>query len=205
MTILNDTGEKMKSDVLKITKDEASLSALIAETKKAAEYANLGAKEALRLSLLAEELIGMLPELLGYSDGSFWIESEGKKFDLHVSLCPNEFLTADKRKKLISVSSDGKNSAAVGIMAKIKLAAQFMLVDYQLGRARIPPIYADVFKEGDGDSSVVWSLNDYQEKARKKKGEIWDELEKSIISNLADNVLVNLQGDKVEIIVKKEF
>ena len=82
MTILNDTGEKMKSDVLKITKDEASLSALIAETKKAAEYANLGAKEALRLSLLAEELIGMLPELLGYSDGSFWIESEGKKFDL---------------------------------------------------------------------------------------------------------------------------
>ena len=65
MTILNDTGEKMKSDVLKITKDEASLSALIAETKKAAEYANLGAKEALRLSLLAEELIGMLPELLG--------------------------------------------------------------------------------------------------------------------------------------------
>lgn len=195
----------MKSDVLKITKDEASLAALLTETKKAAEYAKLGAKETLRLSLLAEELIGMLPELLGYSDGSFWIENTSKKFDLHVSLCPNEFLTAEKRKKLISVSSDGENSAAVGIMAKIKLAAQFMLADYQRGRARIPAIYADVLKEGDSDSSVVWSLNDYQEKARKKKGEIWDELEKSIISNLADNVLVNLECDKVEIIVKKEF
>ncbi len=195
----------MKSDILKLTKDDASFAALQEETKKAAARANLDKKEALRLSLLAEELIGMLPELLGFSDGSFWIENEGKKFNIHVSLCPNELLTAEKRKRLISVSSDRENSAAVGIMAKIKLAAQFMLADYQQGRARIPAIYADVLKDADDGSSVVWSLNDYQEKARKVKGEIWDELEKSIISNLADNVIVNMQSDKVDIIVEKAF
>lgn len=195
----------MKSEILKLTKDAASLEPLLTETKKAAEGAGLDKKQALRLSLLAEELIEMLPELLGFSDGSFWVESEGKKFYLHVSLCPNEFLTAEKRKRLISVSSDKENAAAVGIMAKIKMAAQFMLADYQRGRARIPAIYADALQESGEESSVVWSLKDYQEKARKLKGEIWDELEKSIISNLADNVLVNLEGDKVEIIVKKEF
>ena len=195
----------MKSDVLILSKDTASLEALLSETKNAATHANLNKKEALRLSLLAEELVGMLPELLGFSDGIFWIENEGKKFELHVSLCPNEFLTAEKRKKLISVSSDGKNEAAVGIMAKIKLAAQFMLVDYQQGRMRIPNIYGDVLKDGKDTASVVWSLNDYQEKARKEKGECWDELEKSIISNIADNTLVSLQNNKVDIVVKKEF
>ncbi len=195
----------MKSEVFKLSKDIGSLTALLTETKDAAERANLDKKETTRLSLLAEELVGMLPELLGFSDGFFWIESEGKKFELHVSLCPNEFLNAEKRKKLISVSSDGKNSAAVGVMAKIKLAAQFMLADYQQGRMKIPAIYDEVLKDDKDTSSVVWSLNDYQDKARKEKGEQWDELEKSIVSNIADNVLVNLQGDKVEIIVKKDF
>ena len=83
----------MKSDVLKLSNDIASLKALLAETKNAATRANLNKKESLRLSLLAEELVGMLPELLGFTDGSFWIENEDKKFELHVSLCPNEFLT----------------------------------------------------------------------------------------------------------------
>ena len=75
----------MKSEILKLTKDAASLEPLLTETKKAAESAGLDKKQALRLSLLAEELIEMLPELLGFSDGSFWVESQGKKFYLHVS------------------------------------------------------------------------------------------------------------------------
>ncbi len=195
----------MKSEVFKLSKDMDSLQALLTETKSAAERGKLDKKESVRLSLLAEELVGMLPELLGFSDGNFWIESEGKKFAIHVSLCPNEFLTAEKRKKLISVSSDKKNSAAVGVMAKIKLAAQFMLLDYQQGRMRIPAIYDEVLKNDEDNLSAVWALSDYQEKAKKLKGECWDELEKSIISNIADNVLVNLQGDKVEIIVEKDF
>ena len=195
----------MKSQVLNLSEDTESLKALLTETKRAAESANLDKKEATRLSLLAEELVGMLPELLGFTDGQFWIENEEKNFELHVSLCPNEFLTAEKRKKLISVSSDGKNSAVVGIMAKIKLAVQFMLVDYQQGRMRIPAIYDEVLKDDKEASSVVWSLNDYREKADKIKGEIWDELEKSIVSNIADNILVSLDGNKVEIVVKKKF
>ena len=87
---------------------------------------------------------------------------------------------------------------------KVPLFIHFSFPALQ-GRMKIPAIYDEVLKDDKDTSSVVWSLNDYQDKARKEKGEQWDELEKSIISNIADNVLVNLQGDKVEIVVKKDF
>ena len=33
----------------------------------------------------------------------------------------------------------------------------------------------------------------------------WDELEKSIIANLADDVIVSVKGNRVEIEIKKNF
>lgn len=38
-----------------------------------------------------------------------------------------------------------------------------------------------------------------------KKEEEWDQLEKSIVAKLADNVIVGVMGKKVDIIIKKEF
>ena len=86
----------MKSDVCKLTNNAASLEAILKESEKAAAYVNLDKKEAMNLRLMAEELIGMLPELLSFSDGEFWIISDGKKFELHVALLANEALTYEK-------------------------------------------------------------------------------------------------------------
>jgi len=54
-------------------------------------------------------------------------------------------------------------------------------------------------------SAYAWSLQKYRVKSEEKKDEAWDELEKSIIANIADDVLVSLNGKSVEIIVKKTF
>ena len=35
--------------------------------------------------------------------------------------------------------------------------------------------------------------------------EEWDQLEKSIVAKLADDVIVGVRGKKVEIIIKKKF
>ena len=41
--------------------------------------------------------------------------------------------------------------------------------------------------------------------ASKEKEEAWDELEKSVITKIADDVIVGIQGRKVDIIVKKNL
>jgi hypothetical protein len=193
----------MKSDICKLTQDIASLDAVLSETEKASEYVGLDQKQASRMRLLAEELVGMLPELLSFSQGEFWVETNGKAFELHASLIPEEPLTAYKRDQLLEVSTTGKNEAAKGIMNKIRLAAQFMMLDYNhIAEYMIQPM--EFYRYGMTNSSM-WSLSAYSDKAKSEKGEPWDELERSIIANIADDVLVGLQGKRVDIIVKKAF
>ena len=198
----------MKSDIIKLTGDIDSLKAVLSETEKTASYAQLDKKQGGRLRLLSEELVEMLPSLLAFSVGEFWIDCDGKSFELHTSLTPNEAMTSERRDELLSVSKSGKNAAATGIMAKIRLAATFMMIDYEKNAAEMPADYG-FYHDGMGGSSYfttsAWSLSAYRMNAGKEKGEEWDELEKSIVANLADDVLVGVEGKKVEIIVKKNF
>lgn len=193
----------MKSDIIKLsgdTKDNASLKAVLSETEKTAEYAELDKKQEGRLRLLAEELINMLPEVLEFSSGEFWIDCSGKQFEMHTSLTPDVGINSEKRDELLKLSKSGKNAAAVGIMSKIRLAVTFMLLD--------PNIYQNSFMYLGADptgESLVWTLDTFRKEAKEKKGEAWDELEKSIIGNIADDVLVGVEGKRVEIVVKKTF
>ena len=50
----------------------------------------------------------------------------------------------------------------------------------------------------------TWTLSRYKD-SQKNSEEPWDELEKSIIANLADDVIVSVKGNKVEIVIVKTF
>ena len=59
---------------------------------------------------------------------------------------------------------------------------------------------------------IGWSLNAYQEQLgqmvnEKREGaeEAWDELEKSVIAHVADEVKISIHGYDVEMIVFKKF
>ena len=199
----------MKSDICVLSaNDIESLKKVFSETEKTAVYAALDKKQSGRLRLLAEELVEMLPSLLAFTAGEFWIDCKGTNFELHTTLTPNNSLTSEKRDELLKVSSSGKNAAATGIMAKIRLAATFMLIDYEKNVAEMPATAA-FYHDGMGANPYFpissWSLENYRAKAKSEQGEKWDELEKSIIANIADDVLVGVEGKKVEIIVKKSF
>lgn len=199
----------MKSDICTLSaNDIESLKKVLSETEKTAVYAALDKKQSGRLRLLAEELVEMLPSLLAFTAGEFWIDCKGTNFELHTTLTPNNSLTSEKRDELLKVSSSGKNAAATGIMAKIRLAATFMLIDYEKNVAEMPATAA-FYHDGMGANPYFpissWSLENYRAKAKSEQGEKWDELEKSIIANIADDVLVGIEGKKVEIIVKKSF
>ena len=59
--------------------------------------------------------------------------------------------------------------------------------------------------------NVVWTLDTYRQgvDGAKETGEeakeAWDELEKSILANLADDLIVAIRGDEAEITVVKKF
>jgi hypothetical protein len=60
-------------------------------------------------------------------------------------------------------------------------------------------------------SAVVWSMALYKEDVQnhisenEKASEAWDELEKSIVANIADDVKVKIIGNDVEMIIIKSF
>ena len=193
----------MKTDVFELTQDKQNLDIMLNEAEKAAAYSGLDKKQTIRLRLLAEELIGMLPELLEYIKGEFWIESKGKAFELHLSATLDDMFAAD-REKLLSISTSGKNAAAKGVMGKVRSVFETMLIEY----VATPSVYyADYYSMGmlpePSYYTALWSLEQY--KTAEKDENKWDELEKSIIANLADDVVVGIKGKNVDIIVKKNF
>jgi hypothetical protein len=195
----------MKSNICELSQNTAALSAILEEAEKTAVYVALDKKQSGRLRLLAEELVGMLPELLHFSTGEFWIEANGKSFELHTALSPNDMMTYELREKLLALSSSGKNAAATGIMAKIRLAAEFMMIDYSQTAMANEGFYLSGIDHNQTFYAAAWSLNLYREQTKAEQGEPWDELERSIVANIADDVLVGVDGKKVEIIVKKAF
>lgn len=192
----------MKSDVHVLTNTMEDFRIIPEEAEKIAVYNNLDERESRRLRLLSEELIGMLPELLEYGTGEFWIENTGKNYELHVSLSVENFMNID-RDKLLSVSKSGKNAAAVGVINKIRIAAELMMIGYaEASMYEGVDFYEMGVMNQYLDYTHAWSLDSYREQAKQPE---WDELEKSIIAKLADDVVVGIIGNKVDIVIKKKF
>lgn len=175
------------------------------EVDKCAKYMELGHKEAMRLRLLGEELMGMMGSIMGDFVAEFWVEAdENKSVELHIKAKGE---VGDKKKNvLLGVSSTGKNAAARGVMGKIRLLVEECLYgDLDNPMEYVPMHYFTVSEFG---APSIWSLSDYVGEVSKKRDteiENWDELEKSIIAKLADDVTVSARSHEAEITVKKAF
>lgn len=197
----------MKSNVCLLNGQAGQMDAVLAEVEKCTAYNQLAHQDALRIRLLAEELVSMLPALMEHAEGKFWIENDENKYELHVALKSKgtDYLT---RERLLSVSSTGKNAAAVGVMGKIRAAAELLLFPADADIA-----YTDYlgFEAGsDMAFNQMWSLRQYESQVYVQnesdiKAEAWDELEKSIIAKAADDVVVGITGKQVDMIVRKTF
>lgn len=189
----------MKSNRCILPQNTSQLTDVFAEVEKCAAFNQLSRKHALQLRLLAEELTGMLPALLKWSQGVFWLENDGLHYELHVAL--TAFIgSIDQHDKLLALSTSGKNAAAVGIMGKLRCAIEeAMLVKLSSGSVMSTSNSIDL-------PSGEWSLTEYRRQVQDQNDKIhWDELERSIIANLADDVSVAIRSDQVEIVVAKTF
>ena len=66
---------------------------------------------------------------------------------------------------------------------------------------------AGIIDAGLSEAMYSWSMQKYKSEVENQNedSEILDELEKSIIANIADEVQVGVSNQKVELIVQKKF
>ena len=205
----------MKSNICNLNKDLTCLEAVLSEVEKVTAYNGLENKKALRLRLLAEELCGMLPGLVANFSGEFWAENDGDNYELHVEL-KAEDMNIDVRDELISVSKSGKNAAAKGVMGKIRAVAETMLLAATDPTLPMPLAVGEFYDYhgynmgfGYVDPSMAmetgyvysWSLYSYKTAVEEKEKDAYAELERSIVAKLADDIIVGVRGNHVEIVV----
>ena len=192
----------MKTDVMIVSNSGARMEEALNQVSKVAAYKGLSPKDSLHLRLLAEEMLGMMRSITGDIDGEFWIEDLRDVFELHLRVFT--LIDEEQRRHLISTSTEGRNEASRGLMGK--LCSFFDLS----GGA---PVMHGLFMPGSAmaPESMTWSLTDYREQlqqfAKRDPGalEAWDELEKSVVAHVADNVKVFIRGRFVEMVIYKRM
>lgn len=198
----------MKSNVCKIDKGIKDLDAILKECEKVAVYNELTHKQALQLRLLCEEIDGMLPKIVDDFDGALWIDFEGNVCKVNVCIELAD-MTIDKKDELIAMAKNKKNAAAVGIVGKISCAID----DFLLAEEAVQTytMASESFQMATGYNEGVnyeylWSLEQYKKRiSQDQQQEAWDELEKSVIASVADDVVVGVKGRQVNIVVIKHF
>ena len=201
----------MKTKKIFVNNQEIGIQDALIMTEGIGAECQLEVKQLRRLRLLAEELFGMLRSIVGEVEADYWLEYEGKSFEIHMK--SDVRLTEEMRKQFLAASSTGKNAAAKGFMGRLKVmiaealfannpSDSLLFSGLSLGLMSLSSPTA----LGAGSSSYIWSLTKYKNEAKKDgESEAWDELEKSIVANIADEVSVKIVGNSVEIIVSKAF
>ncbi len=196
----------MKTTVITVTSRGTGMREAMEATEKLGVESGLERKEQLHLRLLSEELIGLLRGIAGETEASYWVEQEEKAFALH--LASDVTLNQEMRRELLAVSTSGENLAAQGFMGKLREMIAVALLPKNAGPSVLSSLSLGFMSAGSptgsqaGLDSYLWSLNHYKEASER---EDVDELEKSIVASIADEVSVSVVGSHVEITISKAF
>ena len=208
----------MQTDKIRVNSNGEGASLVMDEVERFCEYMELDRKSAMRMRLLTEETIGMVNAITGEFEADFWLEGEKNKV-CRLNLMAEPRMNLAKKKELIDASSDKKNSAYKGFMGKIRemLEEGIYAADETGESVADMPIMYHTMGVCDAETAAAnayiyqWSLAKYRAGIGAVKGsdgnatEAWDELEKSIVANIADDVRVGVRGDTVELVMEKDW
>ncbi len=213
----------MVTEVIKIDNHGNGVKQALSVTEKAAEYGELDHKESIRLRLLSEELIGLMRGIAGDISSDFWIEQSEKDYNLHLK--SEIFMNQELHKQFLEVATSGQNSAVKGFMGRLRETIAVALLPAGGDYSSVQNVPLGFMTLGNADSyqhsvnAYMWSLQNYKESLDSDEGTsddveedrselkraAWDELEKSVVANIADDVKVSVKGAEVEIVINKNF
>ena len=200
----------MKTDVITVSSRGKQMEKALEQADKVAAYKGLSAKDALHLRLLTEEMMGLMRSITGEKEGTFWIEDQDGEYQLHLKV--RAMLTGEEREQLLAVSSSGKNESAKGLMGRLRDFFDWGS-DADLSAYSSPLLLPDAFEQSSSPMlDWEWSMSRYEralssqmEQGDQAVKEAWDELEKSVVSHVADDVKVAIRSGTVEMIIIKKL
>ncbi len=200
----------MRSDVIEVSSRGEKMEAALKQADKVAAYKEMSPKNAVHLHLLTEEMMGLMRSITGDVTGKFWIEDENEEYQLHLQV--EKWLTSETREKLLAASTTGKNSAAKGLMGRLR---NFFEVgaDEDVVAYTNPLVLPGMYETAAAPKmDWEWSMVQYEEalastrqENRETVQEARDELEKSVVAHVADDVKVSIKGRVVEMIIYKKM
>ena len=200
----------MRSDVIEVSSRGEKMEAALKQADKVAAYKEMSPKNAVHLHLLTEEMMGLMRSITGDVTGKFWIEDENEEYQLHLQV--EKWLTSETREKLLAASTTGKNSAAKGLMGRLR---NFFEVgaDEDVVAYTNPLVLPGMYETAAAPKmDWEWSMVQYEEalastrqENRETVQEARDELEKSVVAHVADDVKVSNKGRVVEMIIYKKM
>ena len=175
----------MKTDVIVVSSKGARMEEALKEVDKVAGYKGLSHKSALHLRLLTEEMMGLMRSITGETEGCFWIEDQDNVFRLHLQV--ETPMDLGKQEQLLAASTSGKNEAAKGVMGKIRTSSTPAL-DWEWSMTRYEDELRPSIQRQDAAALAAW-----------------DELEKSVVARVADDVKVSIKGRTAEVTIVKKI
>ena len=199
----------MKTDVINVSSRGNQIVQALDLVDRVAAYKRLSSKEVMPLRLLTEEMMGMMRSITGETEGQFWIEDQDSDYRLHLKAFTR--MDSGKREQLLSASSSGKNESAHGLMGRLRDLLD-RGADADIAAVSNPLMMSGMCGEQNTPMlDVEWSLGRYIDEYQHcpsvtdAQREVWDELEKSVVTHVADDVKVSIKGQNVEMIICKKL
>ncbi len=199
----------MKTDIVVVSNSGAGMEKALNQAELVGTYKKLSVKSILSLRLLSEELMGMMRSITGEKSGQFWIEDDDGVYMLH--LLVDTRMNTVKREKLLTASTSGKNESAKGFMGHLR---DFFdrNADQDIVAFTNPVMMTGVYDNTqDILHDVEWSMVKYRQDLYSSKDEngahaaAWDELEKSVVTHVADEIKVFIRNQQAEMVIYKKL
>ena len=174
-----------------------------------AEDNGITGNDYIHLCLLTEETLGMASQILHVYDGELWVEDTATGYDIILEAAVHE-------------DDSGKTAPAAspeGFMAKIAemLNCSYMFENIMEMPEDLAGMLPDYMSYGIREKKEAqawagrWSLSAYRDNLRNRQGEnpkaepALDELEKSIVAHLADEVTIGIHGHRIRLVISKNI
>jgi len=172
-----------------------------------AESNGITGSDYIHLCLLTEETLGMASQMLQVYDGELRLEKTAAGYEIVLEAKVH--------------GNDGRNTAPAvspqGFMAKIAemMNCSFMFENIMEMPEELAGMLPDYMSYGMREEKTMcawagrWSLSSYRHNLRRQQEEnqgadlALDELEKSIVAHLADEVTIGIHGHRIRLVISK--
>lgn len=194
----------IRTDKLWVSGEVLRIDDMMDMLKAFAAKAGIRGKDFQHMGLLTEETLGMANQLLKDFQGEIWLEGTASGYDI--------ILEADVLPR--SEKPDVPAANPEGFMAKI---AEMLNCSYMFDNAQdmpedlasMLPDYMSYGTKDDRQSTIwagSWSLSAYRDNLQRHRSEkgkevALEELEKSIVANLADDVTIGICGKRIRMVI----